>query len=209
MEDNKLDKFNKASQNAMMGIVNSAYVIAMFLTIVSAIVLIPCFSKGTDGSIGFQMYKDTWELVLRIIFAVLTALVSVMLFLCFLGEGKLVASRTEVYKECYNKELALFDKGVEKKKPINPHVWEVKQKILKGFTVLVSSMTAVFFVADCVISYRASKLIAIALSIILSVCFGLMQMVKTYTMYTDGYKEWIDWEEVEINKLKELNNSNE
>ena len=74
--------------------------------------------------------------------------------------------------------------------PIDPFVWEKKQKTRKGIYQTIGIFMGLLGLGLAVISWNNSQFVSATLSVIMSIAFGLIKMGDVERMWTEGWLEY-------------------
>lgn len=158
----------------------------IFLT--SCVVLIFMPMIGSEAGLDFKIPTTTAGWILYITTKVLIAILNVVIFYSFMQQAKLNIKDDEKYlKAC---EIMGKVKKQKEYIPRNPRVWERRQYISKGFSIFISTAFSLVALANAFLTYDYLTLLTYALTIIMGIIFGLLQMANAEDYWTREFYDY-------------------
>lgn len=195
---------------------NSKNGIAVVILSMVAMFLVPLLGSYMTGKTQFPQTIPEWILYFACTLAI--SICSLFIYLALFNQGKMNVKDEPGYLEAKELHLKNFKRMNGKDViPIDPFVWEKKQKIRKGIWQTIGIFMGLLGLGLAIISWNNSQFISATLSVIMSIAFGLVKMADVERMWTEGWLEWelyiekkLDLEEQEIKNTNcsddELNN---
>ena len=195
---------------------NSKNGIAVVILSMVAMFLVPLLGSYMTGKTQFPQTIPEWILYFACTLAI--SICSLFIYLALFNQGKMNVKDEPEYLEAKELHLKNFKRMNGKDViPIDPFVWEKKQKIRKGIWQTIGIFMGLLGLGLAIISWNNSQFISATLSVIMSIAFGLVKMADVERMWTEGWLEWelyiekkLDLEEQEIKNTNcsddELNN---
>lgn len=156
--------------------------------IVSSVVLIFMPMIGSTAGLGFNMPNTVAGWLVYVVTKVLVAMLNVIIFFSFMQQAKLNVREDEHYKEA-NEILGRLKKE-KAYKPRDPHKWETKQYLNKGTTIFLSTAIGLVALTNALLTYDYMQLLTYALTIIMGIVFGLLQMTSAEDYWTREYYDF-------------------
>lgn len=163
--------------------------------LVVALVFLPLLD--TSGMLGFGMPDTSLGWIAYVVIRCLVGVIAFLIFISFDEQGKVNVLKDERYINAYNKL-----RGIREKKyiPISPIKYNLRTRMLKGFTLSISMIATAFIIVEVALTYNVSILLAYAITMFLSVVGGLFQMMKSSAYWTEEFPLWVDYHLEEIEK---------
>lgn len=102
------------------------------------------------------------------------------------NQGKLNVKDTDEYNQAKELHLKNFKRMNKKVIPINPFIWEKKQKIQKGIFQTLGIFFGLLGLGLAVIAWNTSQFISATLSVLMSIGFGFVKMGDVERIWTEG-----------------------
>lgn len=158
----------------------------IFLTSMVVLVFLPMV--GSEAGLKFNIPTTTAGWILYIVTKLLVAVLNVIIFFSFMQQAKLnVRDDPKYVKAC---EIMGRVKKEKAYIPRAPRVWERKQYMHKGVTIFLTTAISVVALANAFLTYDYMTLLTYAITIIMGIIFGLLQMATAEEYWT---KEFYDY----------------
>lgn len=158
----------------------------IFLTSMVVLVFLPMV--GSEAGLEFNIPTTTAGWILYIVTKLLVAVLNVIIFFSFMQQAKLnVRDDPKYVKAC---EIMGRVKKEKAYIPRAPRVWERKQYMHKGVTIFLTTAISVVALANAFLTYDYMTLLTYAITIIMGIIFGLLQMATAEEYWT---KEFYDY----------------
>ena len=143
---------------------------------------------GSEAGLEFNIPTTTAGWILYIVTKLLVAVLNVIIFFSFMQQAKLnVRDDPKYVKAC---EIMGRVKKEKAYIPRAPRVWERKQYMHKGVTIFLTTAISVVALANAFLTYDYMTLLTYAITIIMGIIFGLLQMATAEEYWT---KEFYDY----------------
>lgn len=164
------------------------YIIIGIISLI-ALVFLPLLSS--TAAIGFNFPNTVAGWILWATTKVIVAVINVLIFHCFIMQGKSVAKSTAEYKLA-QKLLRVFNPP-GKRVLLSPEEWTSREYRKKGTIVVISSLLGAFSLTQAILTYDWVTMLTYLFVIIFGIIFGILEQRKTFEMWTDGYLEYAIW----------------
>lgn len=156
--------------------------------IVSFIALVFLPMVGSTVGIGLSLPTTTAGWIVWIATKMIIAILNVLIFHCFMLQGKLNVSKDERYLEA-RRILKLY-KPDKNYIPLSPRQWQAQQYGIKGVTIFITSALSVTALTQAVLTFDWISMLTYLFVIVMGLIFGILQMKKAETFWTDEYLEY-------------------
>ena len=130
---------------------------------------------------------------------ILVAGINVLIFHCFIEQGKLRSKNNPRYQEAV-KILDVFK--VKQKTLVSPEVFFKKEYTHKGISIAITSMLSAFGLAQAVLTWDALTFLTYLFTILMGLVFGLLEMVKVESYLTTDF--WYYAKNIELKTKIEM-----
>ena len=177
---------NNLKNQILAKIRQTIYYWIIFLTSIVVLVFMPMV--GSEAGLEFNIPTTTAGWILYIITKLLVAVLNVTIFFSFMQQAKLnVKDDPKYLKAC---EIMGRLKKEKEYIPKSPRVWERKQYVHKGFTIFVSTACSLVALANAFLTYDYMTLLTYAITIIMGLIFGLLQMATAEEYWTREFYDY-------------------
>lgn len=166
----------------------SNYIIIGIISLI-ALVFLPLLSS--TAAIGFCFPTNAAGWILWIVTKLIVAVINVLIFHCFIMQGKDTAKPTPEYKLA-QKILRVFNPA-GKRILLSPEEWTSREYRKKGIFVVISSLLGAFSLTQAILSYDWVTMLTYLFVIIFGIIFGVLEQRKTFEVWSDGYLEYALW----------------
>ena len=168
---------------------NSKNGIAVVILSMVAMFLVPLLGSYLTGKTQFPQTIPEWILYFACALAI--SICSLFIYLALFNQGKMNVKDEKEYIEAKELHLKNFKRMNGKEVvPIDPFVWEKKQKTRKGIYQTIGIFMGLLGLGLAVISWNNSQFVSATLSVIMSIAFGLIKMGDVERMWTEGWLEY-------------------
>lgn len=158
----------------------------IFLTSMVVLVFLPMV--GSEAGLEFNIPTTTAGWILYIVTKLLVAVLNVIIFFSFMQQAKLSVKDDPKYvKAC---EIMGRVKKEKAYIPRAPRVWERKQYMHKGVTIFLTTAISVVALANAFLTYDYMALLTYAITIIMGIIFGLLQMAAAEEYWTREFYDY-------------------
>lgn len=177
---------------------NSKNGIVVVLLSAAAMFLVPLLGSYLTGQTKFPQTVPEW--ILYFTCAAAIAICSLFIYLALFNQGKLNVKDTDEYNQAKELHLQNFKRMDKKIIPMDPFVWERKQKIQKGIFQTLGIFFGLLGLGLAVIAWNNSQFISATLSVLMSIGFGFVKMGDVERMWTEGWLEYEIFIEEQLNE---------
>lgn len=191
-EDNKIKKILAPDLNKQREIKNTFKEISYYLIIglisILVVFVIPLISGALYGDMGMYFPKSVQGWILYWCIKGGSALANVALFVLFKLQAKTNIRRDPNYLEARR----ILQKHVGEKEfiPRSPTQMNLQEYIIKGITVLITTLGASVTISLLIISFDFVTFLSCIVSTIIALCFGWVTMIKNEIYWTEEYLEY-------------------
>ena len=158
----------------------------IFLTSMVVLVFLPMV--GSEAGLEFNIPTTTAGWIIYIVTKLLVAVLNVIIFFSFMQQAKLnVRNDPKYVKAC---EIMGRVKKEKAYIPRAPRVWERKQYMHKGVTIFLTTAISVVALANAFLTYDYMTLLTYAITIIMGIIFGLLQMATAEEYWTREFYDY-------------------
>lgn len=177
---------------------NSKNGIVVVLLSAAAMFLVPLLGSYLTGQTKFPETVPEW--ILYFTCAAAISICSLFIYLALFNQGKLNVKDTDEYNQAKELHLQNFKRMDKKIIPMDPFVWEKKQKIQKGIFQTLGIFFGLLGLGLAVIAWNNSQFISATLSVLMSIGFGFVKMGDVERMWTEGWLEYEIFIEEQLNE---------
>lgn len=175
------------------------YIIIGIISII-ALIFLPMLSSTADVAMIYPTTTMGW--VIWTVTKLIIAIINMMIFHCFILQGKDLAKKTDAYKLA--EELLRKLNPKIKRKLISPEEWTKKEYRTRAAWVFVMSLLGVFSLTQAILSYDWVSFLTYFFVITFGVVFGILEQRKTFEKWSDGYLEYAYWVVEELKAKEEM-----
>ena len=198
MNEEKEKDLNESFRDSVKQYINYGLI---FIFSVVILVIFPLFSGGSGVAITAVLPKTTLDWIIYVVTKVSVACMNLAIFHCFIQQGITNVQNHPRYVEAKKIIEDLTFSGKKPSVPISPHKWRAMTYGRKGTTLFITSILGVFALGEAILNYDLTKLLSYAVTVILGIVFGVLQMKKAEIYWTDGYYEYAKYLERSINNV--------
>lgn len=183
---------------------NSKNGIAVVILSLGAMFLVPLLGSYLTGKTKFPETIPEWILYFTCALAI--SICCLCIYLALFSQGKLNVKEEPEYLQAKELHLKNFKRQNGKDViPIDPFVWEKKQKRNKGIWQTIGLFCGLLGFGMAVIAWNNSQFISATISVVMSIAFGLVKMGDVERMFTEGWLEWELYVEKQLDLEKKAN----
>lgn len=158
---------------------------------------------GSDPTMGLALPNTAIGWVIYVATKICVAAINMMLFHCFMCQGKLNIKDHPKYLEAC-RILNKYGMGESLAEPLSPDEWVPKQYKTKGVWVAITSVLSAVILTQAVLVFDWVSMLTYIFTIIMGVIFGLFQQDAAELYWTDEF--WLYAKKIE--KIKEAEYAN-
>ena len=178
----------------------------MYYCIIAIISLVALFflpALGSTVGLGLALPTTAAGWIVWVATKVIIAVINVLIFHCFILQGKLNIVKDPNYLEAQKILNAL---KIEKDKvPLSPRQWATQQYGTKGVSIFISSALSVIALTQAVLTFDWIAMLTYLFTILMGLIFGILQMKKTEEYWTIEYLEYAHYIENQQKSTEETN----
>ena len=180
------------------------YYVIIAITSLIAVFFLPML--GTDPEAGFNFPSTTVGWIIYITTKLLVATINMLLFHCFMCQGKLNIKDNPFYLEACE-ILRRYGYYVGNNDPRAPEVWVSGEYRTKGVFTTITSVLSAIVLTQAILVFDWVSMLTYLFTIIMGVIFGLFQQDAAETYWTEEF--WYYAKMIEAKFLQgEKNNDN-
>ena len=177
---------NNLKNQILAKIRQTIYYWIIFLATIVVLVFMPMV--GSEAGIEFNLPTTRAGWILYIVTKLLVAILNVTIFFSFMQQAKLnVKDDPKYLKAC---EIMGKLKKPKEYIPMAPRAWERKQYVHKGVVIFASTAGSLVALANAFLTYDYMTLLTYAITIIMGIIFGLLQMAKAEDYWTREFYDY-------------------
>lgn len=164
------------------------YIIIGIISLI-ALVFLPMVSSTAAVAMVYPTTAMGW--VIWVVTKLIIAIINIMIFHCFILQGKDLAKKTNAYKMA--EEILKKMNPKLKRHLISPEEWTKKEYRNRGIWVFITTLLGVFSLTQAILSYDWVSFLTYFFVIIFGIIFGVLEQRKTFEKWSDGYLEYAYW----------------
>lgn len=151
-----------------------------------ALAFFPMLGSDVTGGWAFPHSVAGW--LVWATTRLMTSAVNVMLFYSFMQQAILNVQDNDRYNRAWEKYRGVKADDV----PLSPKQWNGKQYGKKGTTIFISTAFSTVALTQAIISYDWATALTILITITMGLIFGILQMKKAESYWTEEFPKWVD-----------------
>lgn len=159
---------------------------------------------GTDPTLGLNLPNTFVGWLIYVATKICVAAINMMLFHCFMSQGKLNIKDHPKYIEACE-ILHRYGMGEKLRDPLSPDIWLPKQYKTKGVMVMITSVLSAIILTQAVLQFDWISMLTYIFTIIMGIIFGFIQQDAAEQYWTDEF--WLYAKKIE--REKEQINAND
>lgn len=163
------------------------YLYYFLIGIISLVAL--CFLPmlGTSVGLAWNIPNTTVGWIVWIVTKLMVAIVSILIFHCFMCQAKVNIKDNENYKKA---RAILIHEKVKEVLPKSPHRWNVEQYGVKGITIFIGSALSTVALTQALLTFDWVSMLTYLFTIVMGLIFGILQMKTAEEYWTNEYLEY-------------------
>lgn len=169
--------------------VSNQYKIYKYYFIIAIISLIAVFflpMLGTDPAAGFNFPTTVVGWIVYITTKILVAIINMLLFHCFMCQGKLNIKDNPFYIEACE-ILRKYGFYVDNHAPRSPDEWLNREYRTKGVSITITSVLSAVVLTQAILVFDWVSMLTYLATIVFGVIFGLFQQDAAETYWTEEF----------------------
>lgn len=171
--------------------------------IVSIVVLVFLPMIGSDAGLGFKLPTTVAGWCLWIITKLITAVLNVLIFHCFMEQAKINVAEDENYKKANELLNKVKNKIII---PRGPSEWNKTQYSTKAVSIFSFTALSTIAISNAILTYDYISAITYFVTIMMGVVMGIMQMKSAEAYWTNEYYLYA---KMKFDELKEIEQGEE
>lgn len=159
------------------------YYAIIFCISIVVLIFLPMVGSEFDASLKLPTTGAAWGVY--VFTKLLTAILNVLIYHCFIQQGRVNASKNENYKKArdiLNKETAKA-----KVKPKSEKEFLKKQYSTKAIMLFITTIASTITLTQAILSYNYVTLLTYAVTIFMGIIFGVVEMKKVENYYCNEF----------------------
>lgn len=161
---------------------NNIYYILIFVLSLLTLLVAPLF--GSTVGLTFMLPNTPAAWAVYIITKLFVATVNVMLFHCFVRQGKVNIKDNPKFLAA---QEMLGKLHLTYSSPRSPSMFLRQIYVKKGTTVFLTSLLTAFVLTNAILTYDITSLVSYSITIIMGIIFGILKMKDVETYWTEEY----------------------
>lgn len=161
------------------------YLYYILIGIISFIALVFLPMLGSTVGMAWNLPTTTAGWAIWIITKLIVSVLNMLIFYCFMEQGKLNIKDNEKYIEAL--KILEMDDTDKDNVPRSPKKWQRSQYGHKGITILMGTLFSTFALTQAILTYDVVSLLTYIFVISLGLVFGILQMKTAELYWTDEF----------------------
>ena len=162
-----------------------------YYTIIGVISLVALFFLpmiGSEAGLAWNIPNTTVGWVVFITSKLLVATLNILIFHCFILQGKANISQDAKYLEANE----ILERTLDKKElaPKSPEQWTSQVYSKKGVTIFITSILSSVGLTQAVLTFDWISMLTYFFTVLMGVIFGVLQMNQTEIYWTTEYWQY-------------------
>lgn len=182
---------------------NNIYYILIFVLSLLTLLVAPLFGSTVGLTFMFPNTPAAWAVY--IITKLFVAVINVMLFHCFVRQGKVNIKDNPKFLAA---QEMLGKLHLTYSSPRSPSMFLRQIYFKKGTTVFLTSLLTAFVLTNAILTYDITSLVSYSTTVVMGIIFGILKMKDVETYWTEEYYNYAV-EKTQIAAQMEENKENE
>ena len=157
------------------------YYALIFVLSLCMLIFLPML--GSTQDIGFNLPSTKAGWIVFIVTKTVVAVINTLIFHCFICQAKLNVKDDEKYKMANE----ILGKTKQEVKPRSPRHFFAKEYTIKGSSTFLFSALSVIALTNAILCFDWIAFLTYILTLIMGSIFGVMEMKKVETFWTEEY----------------------
>lgn len=173
----------------------------MIIAVLSVIALFFLPMIGTQAGLALVVPTTVIGWVVYIVSKLLVATLNIMIFHCFIQQGRVNIAKDPAYLEA----KAILEECLLEKEhaPRSPMQWARATYGKKGVTIFITTIISVIGLTQAVLTFDLVSMLTYLFTVIMGIIFGILQMNETEKYWTEEFLDYAKM--VQKNKAEEAN----
>ena len=156
----------------------------ILIGVISVVALLFLPMLGTDVGLAFKIPNTFAGWVVYILTKLLVAVLNILIFHCFVMQGKTNILQNEKYLEA----LAILQEVDEEDySPRSPQEWHKTVYSKKGASIFLTSILSAFGLTQAMLTFDWLSMLTYLFTVLLGIIFGIFQMNSEESYWTDEF----------------------
>lgn len=173
----------------------------IIIGVISVVALLFLPMLGSDIGLNFKIPNTVAGWIVYITTKILVATLNILIFHCFVMQGKRNILQNDKYIEALN---LLQEIEVEDYIPRSPQEWHKNVYSRKGVTIFITSILSAFGLTQAILTFDWLSMLTYLFTILLGIIFGIFQMNSEEMYWTDEFYRYAKKVEVDRDSKKAL-----
>lgn len=179
------------------------YYAIIFCISVVVLVFMPMVGSELDAGLKLPTTAAAWGVY--VFTKLLTAVLNVLIYHCFIQQARVNASKNENYKKA--RDILNRETAKAKAKPKSEKEFLKKQYSSKAIMLFLTTIASTITLTQAILSYNYVTLLTYAVTIFMGIIFGVVEMKKVENYYCNEFYSYALMVEEENKTLCEGQNS--
>ena len=191
--------------------IKSQYSLYKYYFIIAILSLIAVFvlpMLGSDPTLGLNLPTTGTGWIIYVITKLCVAVINMLLFHCFMRQGKLNIKENPYYLEACE-ILRRYGMGPDADDPRSPEAWQSGEYKNKGITITITSILSAVCLTQAILVFDWVSMLIYLMTIIMGLIFGLFQQDNAETYWTTEFWHYAKKIEKENKIMEESNDNNQ
>ena len=160
----------------------------VIIGIISAVALFFLPMIGSEAGLAWRIPDTVAGWVVYITSKLLVATLNILIFHCFILQGKVNIQNDEKYLEANQ----ILERELNKKElaPKSPEQWTKQVYSKKGFTIFITSILSAVGLTQAVLTFDWVSMLTYFFTVLMGIIFGILQMNSTEIYWTGEYWQY-------------------
>lgn len=156
----------------------------IIIGVISVVALLFLPMLGSDVGLNFKIPNTVAGWIVYITTKILVATLNILIFHCFVMQGKTNILSNERYLEALR---ILQEFEVDDYIPRSPQEWHKTVYSKKGVTIFITSILSAFGLTQAILTFDWLSMLTYLFTILLGIIFGIFQMNSEEMYWTDEF----------------------
>lgn len=160
----------------------------VIIGIISAVALFFLPMIGSEAGLAWRIPDTVAGWIVYITSKLLVATLNILIFHCFILQGKVNIQNDEKYLEANQ----ILERELNKKElaPKSPEQWTKQVYSKKGFTIFITSILSAVGLTQAVLTFDWVSMLTYFFTVLMGIIFGVLQMNSTEIYWTGEYWQY-------------------
>ena len=160
----------------------------VIIGVVSLVALLFLPMIGSEAELNWKLPNTTVGWIVYVFSKLLVAVLNILIFHCFILQGKLNIESNEKYIEANKILEVVYD--LKELAPKSPSEWKRNAYKKKGVTIFITSMLSAIGLTQAVLSFDWLSMLTYLFTVLMGIIFGILQMNATEVYWTTEYPQY-------------------